>query len=107
MPHFTKRYEYVFDLCFILTRVADPDPDPHQIGGNQRSMVPSRLYFEPPGLHCDCPGLYFEPLNLLSFDVNADPDPAFYSYADQDPASKKMRIRIPNHNLYYLFNGTV
>jgi hypothetical protein len=28
------------------------------------------------------PGLYFEPLKLLNFDFNADPDSAFYSNAD-------------------------
>ncbi len=36
------------------------------------------------------PRLYFEPLKLLSFDFNADPDPDFHSNADPDlcPASK-------------------
>jgi hypothetical protein len=32
--------------------------------------------------------LHFEPLDLLSFDFNADPDPDFHSSADSDPASK-------------------
>jgi hypothetical protein len=34
------------------------------------------------------PLLHFEPLKLLNFDSNADPDPAFYSNADPDPASR-------------------
>jgi hypothetical protein len=29
--------------------------------------------------------LYFQPLELLNFDFNADPDPAFRSSADSDP----------------------
>ncbi len=35
-------------------------------------------------------GLHFEPLKLLNFDLNADPDPAFPSNADSypDAASK-------------------
>jgi hypothetical protein len=31
--------------------------------------------------------LYFEPLKLLNFDLNADPDLAFHSDADPDPES--------------------
>ncbi len=48
----------------------------------------------------------FEPLKLLEYDFNADPDPAFYcnagpepvvhSNVDLDPASKIMQIRIRN-----------
>jgi ABC-type bacteriocin/lantibiotic exporter with double-glycine peptidase domain len=34
------------------------------------------------------PRLHFEPLKLLSFDVNADPDSAFPFNADPDPSSK-------------------
>ncbi len=34
------------------------------------------------------PRLYVEPLKLMNFDFNADPDPAFHSSADPDPASK-------------------
>jgi hypothetical protein len=32
--------------------------------------------------------LYFEPLKFLTFDLNADPDPAVQSNADPDPPSK-------------------
>jgi hypothetical protein len=39
------------------------------------------------GVHC--PSLYFELLNLLSFDFNADPDPVFLSLT-------RIRIRIRN-----------
>jgi hypothetical protein len=35
------------------------------------------------------PQLYFEPLNLLNFDINADMDLAFYTDANPDPAEKK------------------
>ncbi len=54
------------------------------------SIGPLGLHFDPPGLYCDRPRLYFEPLKLISFDFNADPDPAFHSNADPDlcPASK-------------------
>jgi hypothetical protein len=45
------------------------------------------LYFEPPGLYCMRPRLYFESLKLLDLDF-ADPDPAFHSCADQDLAFK-------------------
>jgi hypothetical protein len=34
------------------------------------------------------PQLYFEPLKLLNFDFNADPDPDFHFNADPGPASK-------------------
>jgi hypothetical protein len=46
------------------------------------------LNFEPLGLHFEHPRLYFEPLQLLNFDFNAYPDPAFHSNADPDSASK-------------------
>ncbi len=34
------------------------------------------------------PRLYFEPLKLLNFNSNTDPDPAFNSNADPDTGSK-------------------
>ncbi len=37
----------------------------------------------------------FEPLKLLNFHTNADPDPDFPSKADPDPASTLMWIRKP------------
>ncbi len=48
------------------------------------------LYFERPGIHVSVyglPGLYviIDPPKLMTFDFNADPDPAFYSIADPDP----------------------
>jgi hypothetical protein len=61
---------------------SDPDPAPLQSDRNLRPAVyrPSRLHFEPPGLKCERPRpftalLYFEPLQLLNFDLNADPQP--------------------------------
>ncbi len=42
------------------------------------------------------PLLYFELLKFLNVGNNADPDTAFHSEADPDPASKLMRIRIHN-----------
>jgi hypothetical protein len=72
---------------------------------------PSRLYFEPPlhcersglyyetpGLHCECPRLYCKPLNLMKFYFTAVLDrafPAFRSNADPDPASKKDAVPYP------------
>ncbi len=57
----------------------------------------------PLGFHCKPPRLHFElprpftalfwASKLLNFAFNADPDPAFHSYADPDPLSKTMRIR--------------
>jgi hypothetical protein len=41
------------------------------------------------------PQFYFQPLKLVNFDFNADPDPAFHSNADPDPASKN------NPGFYY------
>jgi hypothetical protein len=38
------------------------------------------------------PRLYFEPIKLLSYNFNADPDPAFHSHVDPDPVSPIMRI---------------
>jgi len=54
--------------------------------------------FEPSRLHCGKlngpPWLHYEPRNLLSFDFNADLNPAFHSNADlhSDPDSRNMRI---------------
>jgi hypothetical protein len=85
------------------------------------------LLYRPPGLGSililqasivsvhDPPRLCFEPLDLLNFDFNADPDPdpAFHSKADpdSDPTSKynaePIRIRIHNtvsHQAYTKLN---
>ena len=45
------------------------------------------LHFEPPGLLCERPRLYFEPRKLLNSDFNSDLDPALHSNADPDPQS--------------------
>ncbi len=44
----------------------------------------------PPGLHLEPPLFHGEPLKLLNFVVNADPDqdPAFQYNADPDPDSQ-------------------
>ncbi len=55
---------------------------------------------DPPRLHCD----YTRPtkanwlLQLLNFDFNVDPDPAFRSYSDLDPASKNNANSDPDLN---------
>ncbi len=63
------------------------------------------MSFEPPGLLVVRPRLYSDPLQLLNFDFNADPDPDFHSSADPDPASKiirtlSLRMRIRNASFY-------
>ncbi len=50
-----------------------------------RPIYPSGLPFEPPGLHCERPRLFFKPLKLWSFVFKADPDPAFHYNADPSP----------------------
>jgi hypothetical protein len=45
------------------------------------------------------PWLYFETLILLNFDFKADPDPAFHSTADPNPASKNNAMQIQICNL--------
>ncbi len=44
------------------------------------STGPSLLQFEPPRLDCERPRLRFEPLKLLSFDFNADPEKNLWGY---------------------------
>jgi hypothetical protein len=49
---------------------------------------PPGLHSEPPGLNfvrLRSPRLKFEPLNLLNFDFNADPDPSFTLMRVQGP----------------------
>jgi hypothetical protein len=43
------------------------------------------------------PRLHFEPLKLLNFDFNADPDPAFKNNADPDPTAT-VPVQSPNQN---------
>jgi hypothetical protein len=54
------------------------------------STDPPGFYFEPPHLQGERPGLHFDSLKLLNFDLYADPDPDFHSTADSgpDPASQ-------------------
>ncbi len=49
----------------------------YQSDANLRPLV----YYGPPWLH-------FEPQQLLNFDFDADPDPAFHPNADADPVSQ-------------------
>ncbi len=56
------------------------------------------LYFELPYLHCERPGTAvapLEPSKLLIFNFDADPDPAFQSYAGPDPASQNDAAQNP------------
>jgi hypothetical protein len=53
-----------------------------------RIIDPPGLYFKAPSPHCERSRLHFEPLKLLNFDFNLDPDPALRPIADPDPASK-------------------
>jgi hypothetical protein len=61
------------------------DPAPHQSDANLRPVVyrPVVSIGGPPWLH-------FEPLKLLSLDLNADPDPAFHSNSDPAKGFFKM-----------------
>jgi hypothetical protein len=43
-----------------------------------------RLHFEPPGFRCEHSPLCGEPLMLLNFEFNADPDPASKTNPDPD-----------------------
>jgi hypothetical protein len=67
------------------------------------SIDPLELHFQHLGLYLGAfqgpPRISFEPLKLLSFDFNADPDPAFHSNANPDPdrLPKIMRIH-PDRN---------
>jgi hypothetical protein len=61
------------DLDQHFSEKLDPAPDP-----NLSVAVPQPWFVDPLGLH-------FEPLELLNFDFNADPDPAFHSNAVLDP----------------------
>jgi hypothetical protein len=56
--------------------------------GDHWSINLPGLCFEPSGLHSERPRLYFQPLKLLNFAFNADPDPIFPFITDSDPASK-------------------
>ncbi len=65
------------DSAFHPNVDPDPDPAPHRSDTNLQPLVyrPSRAPFwvsilSVPGL----PWLYFEPLKLLNFDLNTDPD---------------------------------
>ncbi len=61
---------------------ADPNRVSHQSDENLRPWVyrPSTAPFEPSRLHFELhgpPWLHFEPSQLLNFNLDADPDPAF------------------------------
>ncbi len=80
----------------------DPDPDPaaHQTDANQRPLL------------CRPPRLHFEPLQLLIFDLDSDPNPAFgfdvdpdpdfHSYLDSQNDGESMLIRIRNTSRFLL-----
>jgi hypothetical protein len=83
---------------------ADPDPIFKVMGiCDHWSLDLLWLYFEPPGLYCKRPRLYFEPLKLLNF-YFLDPDPAFHSHADPDLASKNNAD--PEGQPYFLVRAT-
>ncbi len=56
---------------FSLKCNPNPNPAPHQSDGSPRP-----------------PRLCFEPLMLMNFDFNADPDSVFHANGDPDPAPK-------------------
>jgi hypothetical protein len=68
------------------------------------SINPPGLNFEPPGLHSE----RLRPFTALfaskasEFGLNADPDPAFHSIADPEPASMRIRVRNPNFLCQFL-----
>jgi hypothetical protein len=81
----------------------DLDPDPASPATTGQYTLEGGLYFEPPGLHYERIRPFtalFLAYEALSFDFNADPDPAFYSNADPDPASKNMQILIRNPEFF-------
>ncbi len=65
------------------------------------------------------PRLYFEPLKLLNFDINADPDPAIHCNVDPDPAFNsnaepdssitliQIRIQLPKIMRIHCGSGTL
>jgi hypothetical protein len=90
----------------------DPEPDPAfnfnllliKVMGNYEHWS-----IDPPGLNFERPRplTALEPLKLLKFDCNGDPDPAFHSYADPDPASKHNADPAPQPNLHTTTTGTL
>ncbi len=87
---------------------ADPDPAPQhpviQICNHWSTDHPG-LHFERPSLHCERPQLHFEPLQLVNFDLNADPDSTFLSTnVKPDPYQlpKLMRTQIRNPDRRYI-----
>ncbi len=80
---------------------ADQDLAPYPSEVILRPLLVYRLYKAPisslrasfMSAH-DHPRHYFDPLKLLNFDINADPDPAIHCNVDPDPAITLMRIRI-------------
>jgi hypothetical protein len=59
------------------------------------STNPPGLRFEPPRLFVSvqCPAwIHVEPLKLLNFDFDADPEPAFHSNSDPGQLPEIMRI---------------
>jgi hypothetical protein len=74
---------------------ADPDPVFHLHADPDLAFRFNADPFEPPGrpgLYCERPRLYFEPLQLLNFDFNADPDPSFHFECGSGYSFQKMRI---------------
>ncbi len=76
------------DSTFHCDAAHDPAPALHQSDGLLRPLVsrPSIVSLQA-SIVSFSPQLYFEPLQLLKFDFNADPDPAFNSNVDPDPVS--------------------
>jgi hypothetical protein len=100
---------------------ADPDPAPHQKVMRSGTTGLQTIHGFSLRLHASIVSVrgplwfHFEPRNILSFDFNADPDPAFRSNADPELASQKysgygsgfpkysgsMRIRIRNPEYWW------
>jgi hypothetical protein len=101
-------YHFNADPCFLFT--ADPDPAPHQSDANWRPLVystdPPRLYFDtrifkgvktlPSRLYCKRPRTSIaptEPPQILNFDFDSHPDPAFRCNADTASQNNANRWR--------------
>ncbi len=93
--HFNADPDPNQDTTFHFNANPDPDQDPHQNDdANLRplfSTVPQNLHGFILRLNASImsvngpPRLHFEPLYLLNFDFNADPDPVFHSNEDPNP----------------------
>jgi hypothetical protein len=116
-PSFLFNAEAGSGSSFHFNAETDPDAAAHQSDVNLLPLEPPIPWLQFESLQTSNvsvyspPRLHFAPLMLLSFDLNADPDPdlAFHSTADlgPNPPSKKrcgsIRILISNPEFTHVF----